>query len=161
MSMLFIGYLQAVDCLKSFFIATAVIDRELPVEQAVDLARLEQEFQVRLFVAVLIEIENLTVGIIICECEWYLYDCVITIGVVIWGCNQSLGQDLTSWFMWASFCAFFISACLITFVCFHVLHVSPLGLVVFDWLKRLVSKMTYNVLRYWFLVTHLCPNDLN
>ena len=69
MSMLFIGYLQAVDCLKSFFIGTAVIDRELPVEQAVDLARLEQEFQVRLFVAVLIEIENLTVGIKICECE--------------------------------------------------------------------------------------------
>jgi len=40
------GYLQAVDCLKSFVIATTVIDRELSVEQAVDLARLEQEFQV-------------------------------------------------------------------------------------------------------------------
>jgi len=40
------GYLQAVDCLKSFVIGTAVIDRQLTVEQAVDLARLEQEFQV-------------------------------------------------------------------------------------------------------------------
>ena len=43
--LLLVGYLQAVDCLKSFVIGTAVIDRELSVEQAVDLARLEQEFQ--------------------------------------------------------------------------------------------------------------------
>ena len=42
---LLVGYLQAVDCLKSFAIGTAVIDREISVEQAVDLARLEQEFQ--------------------------------------------------------------------------------------------------------------------
>ena len=43
-----VGYLQAVDCMKSFVTATAVIDRELSVEQAVDLARLEQEFQASL-----------------------------------------------------------------------------------------------------------------
>jgi len=43
-----VGYLQAVDCLKSFAIGTAVIDREISVEQAVDLARLEQEFQASL-----------------------------------------------------------------------------------------------------------------
>jgi len=48
-----VGYLQAVDCLKSFIIGTAVIDRELSVEQAVDLARLEQEFQASLLVAFL------------------------------------------------------------------------------------------------------------
>jgi len=43
--MLFPGYLQAVDCLKSFAIATSVINREISVEEAVALARLEQEFQ--------------------------------------------------------------------------------------------------------------------
>jgi len=43
-----VGYLQAVDCLKSFIIGTSVLDRELSVEQAVDLARLEQEFQASL-----------------------------------------------------------------------------------------------------------------
>jgi len=48
--MLLVGYLQAVDCLKSFAIGTAVIDREISVEQAVDLARLEQEFQASLLV---------------------------------------------------------------------------------------------------------------
>ena len=46
--MMLTGYLQAVDCLKSFVIGTTVIDRQLSVEQAVDLARLEQEFQVSL-----------------------------------------------------------------------------------------------------------------
>jgi len=47
------GYLQAVDCLKSFVIATTVIDRQLSVEQAVDLARLEQEFQASILVLIL------------------------------------------------------------------------------------------------------------
>jgi len=48
-----VGYVQAVDCLKSFVIGTAVIDRELTVEQAVDLARLEQEFQASVLVSLL------------------------------------------------------------------------------------------------------------
>ena len=48
MLVLLAGYLQAVDCLKSFVIATTVIDRQLSVEEAVDLARLEQEFQASL-----------------------------------------------------------------------------------------------------------------
>jgi len=51
--LLLAGYLQAVDCLKSFVIGTAVIDRELTIEQAVDLARLEQEFQASLLVSFL------------------------------------------------------------------------------------------------------------
>jgi ATP synthase F1 complex assembly factor 2 len=41
-----VGYQQAVESIKSFIIATAVIDRELAVERAVELARLELEFQI-------------------------------------------------------------------------------------------------------------------
>jgi len=48
-----VGYLQAVDCLKSFAIGTAIIDREISVEQAVDLSRLEQEFQASLLALLL------------------------------------------------------------------------------------------------------------
>jgi len=45
------GYLQAVDCLKSFIIGTAIVDRQLTVEEAVDLSRLELEFQARYLAA--------------------------------------------------------------------------------------------------------------
>jgi ATP synthase F1 complex assembly factor 2 len=40
------GYQQAVDVVKSFILATALVDRAITVEKAVELARLELEFQV-------------------------------------------------------------------------------------------------------------------
>jgi len=40
------GYQQAVDVLKSFLLATALVDQSISVDRAVDLARLELEFQV-------------------------------------------------------------------------------------------------------------------
>ena len=43
-----VGYWQAVETVKSFIIATALLDRHLEVEKAVALSRLEQEFQVSL-----------------------------------------------------------------------------------------------------------------
>ena len=40
------GYEQAVECLKSFVIGTAVVNRKVSVEEAVRLSCLELEFQV-------------------------------------------------------------------------------------------------------------------
>ena len=41
------GYQQAVEALKSFLITTALMDRHISVERAVQLSRLEVEFQVK------------------------------------------------------------------------------------------------------------------
>lgn len=41
-----VGYQQVVECLKSVILAAALIDREIQVEQAIKLSRLEQEYQI-------------------------------------------------------------------------------------------------------------------
>lgn len=41
-----VGYQQAVECLKSFIVASALLERHVSVEQACQLARLETEYQV-------------------------------------------------------------------------------------------------------------------
>lgn len=45
----FLGYMYAVDTLKSVILTMACMEKFLPVEKAVLLARLEEEFQVELF----------------------------------------------------------------------------------------------------------------
>lgn len=46
MIFIFIGFVFAVDVLKSLILTMACVERKLTVEEAVKLARLEEEFQI-------------------------------------------------------------------------------------------------------------------
>lgn len=44
---LLVGYENAIECLKSLVLTFALMDREITVEEAASLSRLETEFQVK------------------------------------------------------------------------------------------------------------------